>query len=178
LARDALVVPTKPGFTFTPQNQIVQYDGLVGSPVPSMMVRAVNCDFAATGSSPTLRVTDPNGGERWAIGQVRKVTWTTSPGGAAEPVAIRLAQIVALPQPPPLPPLQVEVFSHVLVANTPDDGSENFLVPNLPGENWRVIITFLEDPDIADASDTPLHHRRPATDTAGAQRRRGVVRAA
>ncbi|HEV7780653.1 MAG TPA: M12 family metallo-peptidase, partial [Chitinophagaceae bacterium] len=85
----------------------------------------------AVGTTP-FAVTSPNGGESWAGGSTQNITWnaagtTAAPFGVAN-VKISLSTDGGL------------TYPTVIVASTPNDGSESLAIPNTPSTTARVKI--------------------------------------
>ncbi len=93
-----------------------------------------------SGSAASLRVTSPNGGETWQIGDVRTITWTSS--NTSGEVDIDLSTNGG------------GSWSSI-ATNEPDDGSYSWTVPNEPSSNCLIRITD-SDGDPFDTSDQPF----------------------
>lgn len=99
-------------------------------------------------SSPGFRVTSPNTAVSWTGGSAQTITWEVA-GTSAAPVNTSSVNIL----------LSTDgglTFPHVLVSNTPNDGSETVVLPNLPTSKARIRVQPVDNIyfDISDANFT------------------------
>lgn len=98
-----------------------------------------------TGTDPnqpdTIRVTKPNGGETWTRGEKERIRWN-SEGAVGDTVRIELWRNGA--------------FARVIKGATPNDGKQNWRVPNnvKPRMGYEIVIQSIDVPAIQDSSDT------------------------
>ncbi|MCC2672158.1 MAG: hypothetical protein K0Q72_4630, partial [Armatimonadetes bacterium] len=87
---------------------------------------------------PTLTVTSPNGGETWVVGSLRTITWSSTAVTGS---------------------VMLEYSTNggsswiTIAANTANDGSESWTVPNAPSVQAQVRVTSLVNGAVSDASD-------------------------
>jgi hypothetical protein len=98
-----------------------------------------DASFAIDG--PFIALTSPNGGETWAGGTPRTITWSSNLG-SAEKVKIELSLDGG------------NTFPIVVVGNTPADGAQAVTINNA----WitptaRIRISWIKDPTLSDTSD-------------------------
>ncbi len=93
-------------------------------------------DANFTISGPTVQVTSPNGGEAWARGDVRNITWTSA--NLTTPVAIDISR-------------NNGSTWEAIIASTPNDGSHDWTVAGAVSTQCLVRVRSV---DYAEASDT------------------------
>ncbi len=98
-----------------------------------------NSNFSITVGSLTL--TAPNGGEQWARGTTRTITWTSS-GSPGANVKIEL--------------LKGGVLNRVISSSTANDGSYAWAIPSTQtlGTDYRVRVTSTSNTAITDSSNS------------------------
>jgi len=100
---------------------------------------ASNANFTiGGGSSSSLTVTSPNGGETWPIGASRAIQWTSV--GLTGNVKIEVSRNGGTSWAP-------------VIGSTPNDGTHAWTVTGAATTQARIRITSLTDPTIADVSD-------------------------
>ncbi|MBU1021139.1 MAG: fibronectin type III domain-containing protein, partial [Candidatus Margulisbacteria bacterium] len=97
-----------------------------------------------------IRVTSPNGGETWLVGDSRNIEWTTSTG--ITNVRIDLS-------------LDGGITFSTLEASTTNDGSYGWTIPDSPTTEARIRITATDDNTATDTSDANFTIRRSITIT-------------
>jgi len=95
-----------------------------------------NADFTIGGGS--LSVSAPNGGENWAIGNTQTISWTSS--GLTGNVKIELSRNGGASWSP-------------IATNTPNDGTQTWIVTGPATAQARIRVTSLTDPTVSDASN-------------------------
>lgn len=113
-------------------------------------IRAVNANgqsntvnFTILGSTPSITVTSPNGGETWVAGSQQTITWTTSGFPAGQTINVIK--------------LENAVSSYDLLYNTPNDGSETITVPSVAPAPYQVYIeATINGQTVSDSSDNPV----------------------
>jgi hypothetical protein len=92
--------------------------------------------MAGTGS--TLTLTAPNGGETWTVGTDNTITWASDILGNVRIVL-----------------LKSDIQVGLIAAGTPNDGSQNWLLPAnlIPGTDYKIRISSCINPTISDVSD-------------------------
>jgi hypothetical protein len=122
--------------------QIVRFDALTGAPLGLFANVSAPVGIAF---QPGIVVTAPNGGEVWQEGTLQTVTWTT---GGTELPPINVTDVRIL--------LSTDgglTFPTVLLASTPNDGSEDVRLPACVSTTTaRVLVEGLGSPFV-DASD-------------------------
>ncbi|MDZ7332075.1 MAG: FG-GAP-like repeat-containing protein [candidate division KSB1 bacterium] len=93
-----------------------------------------------SGTAASIRVTSPNGGETWQVGNVYSITWTSS--NTSGEVDIELST-------------NGGGSWSTIATNEPDDGSYSWTVPNQPSTNCLIRISD-SDGDPFDTSDQPF----------------------
>ena len=88
--------------------------------------------------SADMIVTAPNGGERWARGETKAITWISSLGGNVQVELLRGG-----------------AQDSTLAASTPNDGAFDWVIPaaQAAATNYAVRITSVESPTKSDTSD-------------------------
>jgi hypothetical protein len=143
-------------------NDGLQFVNVPNTPSAAARVRVELADNAAVGDvsdasfvigAPFVRVTSPNGGEKWTPGSTRTVRWVSNLG-AQERVSIELStdggaswRAVA-----PSAAAAAEAES-VLVASTPSDGTQAVVLPAVNSAAARLRIIWLDNPAVRDVSD-------------------------
>jgi len=89
---------------------------------------------------PSVTITAPNGGEKWAVGSTQYITWKSE--NFTDPVKIEYSTDGGTTwlQPP-------------ISNNTPNDGSHPWTIPNTPSSNCKVRISDAVDGAPQDTSD-------------------------
>jgi hypothetical protein len=88
----------------------------------------------------TLTLTEPNGGDQWAIGTPKVITWTTSTAGS---VRLELSR-------------NGGQSWETLFLNTPNDGNELWTVTGPPCTDCLLRIASWQDETLQDVSDAPF----------------------
>ena len=92
----------------------------------------------ATLGGGSIAVTSPNGGEIWAIGSTRAITWTSS--GFTGNVKIQVSRNGGASR--------VNV-----VGSTPNDGTHNWAVKGPASTQVRIRVQGVADPTVTDTSN-------------------------
>jgi hypothetical protein len=142
---------------------------VTGPPTFGALIRVVGLDDLPgidfsdpfTISSGTLDLSQPNGGERWAIGTAQGITWSTTTGGT---VSIELSR-------------DGGDTWETLFANTPNDGSEAWTVTGPACSSCLLRVTNLVDPEVQDGSAAPfaIFCSPSAVDIGAGQTRTGAL---
>ena len=90
-------------------------------------------------SAPTIKVTFPNGGERWKIGTKQTLTWTTSPGFTGK-VKIQLS-------------IDGGATWKTIISSTKNDGFEAWKITGPPTDQARIKMLSVDNPDVFDICD-------------------------
>src|SRR5439155_1159391 len=85
-----------------------------------------------------LAVTSPNGGEQWAVGSVKPITWTST--GSVANVKLEYSK-------------DDFATSTVIVASTPNTGTYTWTIPDAISTTVKVRVTDVSDPAASDSSD-------------------------
>jgi hypothetical protein len=121
--------PSRIGYTFTPTHQDF-----------SSLVANATTNYTA-GLAPSIAVTAPNGGEFWAIGSSRNITWTST--GASANVKIEYSTNSG--------------SSYALVAaSTANSGTYPWTIPNTASATCLVKVSDAASPSLFDVSDAPF----------------------
>lgn len=97
-----------------------------------------NATFFIT-ATPGLTVTSPNGGEIWTLGSVQTIAWTGLEGGRVK-IEISYDGGGSWESPP-------------ILANTPNDGVQTWVVTGIPAVEAMVRVSRLSPPLVSDTSD-------------------------
>src|SRR5207302_806245 len=85
-----------------------------------------------------LAVTSPNGGEQWAVGSVKPITWTAT--GTVANVKLEYSK-------------DDFATSTVIVASTPNTGTYTWTIPDAISATVKVRVSDVTDPEAKDLSD-------------------------
>jgi len=121
--------PSLTGYLFTPDHQ--DYSSLTAH---------ATTDYTAS-PAPSITVTAPNGGEFWAVGSSRNITWTLT--GASANVKIEYSSNSG------------SSYS-LITASTPNDGTYAWTVPNTVSATCLVKVCDAAAPSFFDVSDAPF----------------------
>ena len=97
--------------------------------------------------TPTINITSPNGGESWDVGSTYPVTWTSNN----------------------VSDVKIEYSTNngtnwiTIIASTPSDGSYNWIIPNAPSTNCRIMISDVTNSTYTDQSDNVFTINVPIT---------------
>jgi 5-hydroxyisourate hydrolase-like protein (transthyretin family) len=100
-----------------------------------------NNNFAiSSGTTSSITVTSPNGGESWQRGISKTITWSSS-GSPGANVKIDL--------------YKAGVFKQTIVSSTPNDGSQSWYVPTTQtlGTDYKIKVTSTSNSAYADMSN-------------------------
>jgi len=118
--------PSRIGYVFTPTHR--DYSSLVAN---------ATADYTA-GAVPAISVTQPNGGETWAVGSSRNITWTST--GVSANVKIEYSANSG--------------SSYTLItASTANDGTHPWTIPGPVSANCLVKVSDAASPSLFDVSD-------------------------
>lgn len=144
---NGLVVDTR---VYTPLSDIAP--ALSGdSGASGMQHMAVIKDFLIPGDAPVLTLTAPNGGESWAAGSVRDITWTSS--GVAN---VRLEYS-----------LNGSTWTPLVASTAAAAGSYAWTVPASATTAARVRVSDAANASVSNASDAPFTITVPSTGGTG-----------
>ena len=90
--------------------------------------------------NPSITITSPNGGEIWTVSGSYDITWTSK--NFTDPVKIEYSIDGG-----------AAWVSLLITANTPNDGSYSWIVPNTPSNDCKVRVSDAVDGDPWDVSD-------------------------
>ena len=121
--------PSLAGYIFTPTHQ--DYSSLAAN---------MWTDYAA-GTAPSITVTAPNGGEFWAVGSSRNITWTST--GASANIKIEYS-------------MNSGSSYSLVAASTTNSGTYPWTIPNPVSANCLVKVSDAAAPSLFDVSDAPF----------------------
>jgi len=93
------------------------------------------------GPEPIVRVTVPNGGEYWTVGQQYRISWIARDDVDVTSIDIHLSTDGGA------------TFPHTIATGEPDDGTYDWIVPALPSEQCRIKVVA-HDADLNTGEDT------------------------
>ena len=106
----------------------------------------------STSTLSCITVTTPNGGENWARGTAKTISWTSS-GSPGTNVRIEL--------------LKSGMLNRTINSSTPNDGSYNWAIPfsQIPGSDYKIRVTSTTNSAFYDTSDNNFTISDPAPKT-------------
>ena len=139
-------------------------------------IRSAPNSITVTTAAGPFRVTAPNTAVKWKATSTRTVTWNVA-GSSAAPVSAANVRIS-------LSTDSGLTFPTVILASTPNDGSEDITVPNLPSATARIRIEavgniFFDMSDVDfEVEPTPIELALIVDDTGSMMEEIGAVRTA